>query len=64
MNHEIISLKTIFASAQIQKMTTKMSGKKIMWSTFTRRLTKFELKNPLEIFMDERKHVHLVANQL
>ena len=36
---------TIFASAQIQKMTVKMS-EKIMWSTFTGRLTEFELKNP------------------
>ena len=57
---------TIFDSAQIQKMTTKMS-EKFMWSMFTGRLTKFELKTPpppLEIFMDERKHVHLVANRL
>ena len=53
---------TIFASAQIQKMTAKMS-ERVMWSTFTGRLTKFELKNPLEIFMHERKHVHLVANR-
>ena len=36
---------TIFSSAQIQKMTTKMS-EKFMWSTFTGRLIKFELKNP------------------
>ena len=43
-------------------MTAKMGEK--MWSTFTGRLTKFELKNPLEIFMDERKHVHLLANRL
>ena len=53
---------TIFASAQIQKMTAKMS-EKIMWSTFTGHLTEFELKNPLEIFMDER-NVHLLANLL
>ena len=36
---------TIFASAQIQKMMSKWV-KKIMWSTFTGRLTEFELKNP------------------
>ena len=37
---------TIFASAQIQEMTSKWVGKKIMWSTFTGRLTEFELKKP------------------
>ena len=44
----------IFALAQIQKMQAKMS-EKIMWSTFMGRLTKFELKNPLGIFIGERK---------
>ena len=38
---------TIFASAQIKRMTAKMS-EKIMWSIYVSRgrLTKFELKNP------------------
>ena len=40
--------------------------KKIMWSTFTGRAVwqNSSWRTPLEIFMDERKHVHLVANQL
>ena len=33
-------------------------SEKIMWSTFTGRLTEFELKDPLEI------HAHLLANLL
>ena len=55
MRHEIISLKDLkglyLLRRRFNKNDVKMSGK-IKWSTFTGRLTEFELKNPLEIFMD------------
>ena len=54
----------IFASAQIQKMTVKVSEKKSHRVYVCGPFDKIRAEEPREIFMDERKHVNLVANRL